>query len=118
MIVIGVDAHTRTHTAAAVNAQTVVEVEVVTVAATGAGHREPLGGVDHPSDRRVGQLVGLLVEQLVVLPEVRPGQMPVVIFGLEVERYGAAISPLTASTTALTPSALRSVGVASSSGAG
>ena len=42
MIVIGVDAHTRTHTAAAVNHQTAVELQDLTVAATAAGHRELL----------------------------------------------------------------------------
>lgn len=52
MIVIGVDAHTRTHTAAAVNGLTAVELGTVTVAATRAGHEQLLGwGEELGSDR-------------------------------------------------------------------
>jgi len=42
MIVIGVDAHSQTHTAGVVSAQTAVEVEVLTVAARPAGHERLL----------------------------------------------------------------------------
>jgi hypothetical protein len=42
MIVIGVDAHTRTHTAAAVNSQTAVELGTLTVPATRSGHERLL----------------------------------------------------------------------------
>lgn len=42
MIVIGVDAHSQTHTAAAVNAQTAVELELLTAAARPAGHEQLL----------------------------------------------------------------------------
>ncbi len=42
MITIGVDAHTRTHTAAAVERQTAVELNNVTVDATGTGHQQLL----------------------------------------------------------------------------
>jgi transposase len=42
MIVIGVDAHTRTHTAAAVNSQTAVELHTLTVQATRPGHEQLL----------------------------------------------------------------------------
>lgn len=40
MIVIGVDAHSQTHTAAVVDAQTAVELEVLTVAARPVGHEQ------------------------------------------------------------------------------
>jgi transposase len=42
MIVLGVDAHTRTHTAVAVDRQTAVERDLVTVPATAGGHRQLL----------------------------------------------------------------------------
>lgn len=42
MIVFGVDAHSQTHTAAAVNGQTAVVLEVLTVAARPAGHEQLL----------------------------------------------------------------------------
>lgn len=52
MIVIGVDAHTRTHTAAAVNSQTAVELHTLTVQATRPGHEQLLAwGKDLDSER-------------------------------------------------------------------
>ena len=42
MIVIGVDAHTRTHTAAAVDSQTAIELQTLTVEATRPGHEQLL----------------------------------------------------------------------------
>ena len=52
MIVIGVDAHTRTHTAAAVNSQTAVELHTLTVQATRPGHKQLLAwGKDLDSER-------------------------------------------------------------------
>lgn len=42
MIVIGVDAHTRTHTASAVQGQTAVELESLTAPATAVGHQQLL----------------------------------------------------------------------------
>lgn len=52
MIVIGVDAHTRTHTAAAVDSQTAIELQTLTVEATRPGHEQLLAwGTELDSER-------------------------------------------------------------------
>ena len=52
MIVIGVDAHTRTHTAAAVDSQTAIELRTLTVEATRPGHEQLLAwGTELDSER-------------------------------------------------------------------
>lgn len=56
MIVIGVDAHTRTHTAAAVHSQTAVELESLTVQAIGAGHQQLLAWGNELDRERVWAL--------------------------------------------------------------
>lgn len=56
MIVIGVDAHTQTHTAAAVNGLTAVEVGSITVPARGAGHRQLLGWATEIDGQRLWAL--------------------------------------------------------------
>src|SRR4051794_9396014 len=53
MIVIGVDAHSETHTAAAVNAQTAVRLGELTVAAREHGHRELLVWAAAISEQRI-----------------------------------------------------------------
>jgi len=53
MIVVGVDAHRQTHTAAVVNAQTAVELEVLSVFARPAGHEQLLDWATALSDERL-----------------------------------------------------------------
>jgi transposase len=56
MIVVGVDAHSQTHTAAAVNARTAVELEVLTVFARPAGHNQLLDWARRLDGERVWAL--------------------------------------------------------------
>ena len=57
-LVIGVDTHKHTHTAAVVVAATGAVVEQVTVPATPAGYRQLLGLADRHDDRRVWAIEG------------------------------------------------------------
>jgi transposase len=56
MIVIGVDAHTQTHAAAAVNAATAVEVASLTIPARAVGHRQLLGWAEEIDGQRLWAL--------------------------------------------------------------
>lgn len=56
MIVVGVDAHSQTHTAAAVNAQTAVELDVLSVFARPAGHEQLLDWAQALDSERVWAL--------------------------------------------------------------
>jgi hypothetical protein len=60
----------------------------------------------------------LLVEEQVIIAEVRTGEVPVEVLRLDIERDASAMKGLTASVTACASCGVRSVSVANDAGAG